>query len=289
MDKYETGLVVAGLAEDGIYTARRMRIKSPETADPPLAAKLWREILQACGSSRVVVKPLDDGCSAGVVALGSENDLYLYLSLVNDGATRLSGEEFSLLSAGQIVELPTKRPTYLLFEEYIETDDIRVQDLGPQTAGPARLIWGQVRDTGWVEVTVGVIGPKGAMVAMNPSITIASQGILSLEEKFMGGTGVNVTPPPAPPLGKVEPEAVELAKTRIARVANALGIEGYARIDAFMHCKTGEIIVIEANTLPALTPATVFYHQGLAESPPIVPLGILEKILDLAVRANSRG
>ena len=281
MDKYETGKVIAELAPEGIYTARRICVPLADALarDVP---ELWREIAAACGASRVVVKPVDDGCSAGVVPLGRPEDLALYLSLIDSGAPRLQGDSFSLLTAGQIIELPTKRQTRLLFEEYIATDDIRVDDINPDTSRAASLIWGEERDTGWVEVTVGVLGKKGSMAAMNPSITVASSGILSLEEKFMGGTGVNITPPPAPPLGRVRPEAVHMAKERIARVANALGMAGYGRIDAFMHRETGEVIVIEANSLPGLTPATVFYHQGLAEEPPLPPRDILEMIVDLA-------
>jgi hypothetical protein len=41
-------------------------------------------------------------------------------------------------------------------------------------------------------------------------------------------------------------------------------------------------IVVEANSLHGLTPATVFYHQGLAEDPPLPPRDILEMIVDLA-------
>jgi len=281
MDKYETGKIIAELAPEGIYTARRVRMPLPDVLarDP---SGLWQEITAACGGSRVVVKPVGDGCSAGVVALGRPEDLALYLRLVGSGVPRLHGDSFSLLAAGQIIELPTEKQTHLLFEEYIETDDIRVDDLSRDASNAAHLRWGQERDTGWVEVTVGVLGKKGSMMAMNPSITVASSGILSLEEKFMGGTGVNITPPPAPPLGRVRPEAVRTAKERIARAANALGMAGYGRIDAFMHRETGEIIVIEANSLPGLTPATVFYHQGLAEEPPLAPRDILEMIVDLA-------
>lgn len=281
MDKYETGKIIAGLASEGIYTARRICVPLLDALarDP---SELWREIAAACGAPRVVVKPVEDGCSAGVVPLGRPEDLALYLRLIDSGAARLQGDSFSLLTAGQIIELPTKKQTRLLFEEYIETDDIRVDDLSRDTSSAARLIWGRERDTGWVEVTVGVLGKKGSMKAMNPSITVASSGVLSLEEKFMGGTGVNITPPPAPPLGRVRPEAVHMAKERIARVANALGMAGYGRIDAFMHRETGEVIVIEANSLPGLTPATVFYHQGLAEDPPLPPRDILEMIVDLA-------
>ena len=243
---------------------------------------LWREIAKACGATHVVVKPVGDGCSAGVVPLGCAEDLAQYLHLIDIGASRLQGGSFTLLTAGQIIELPAEKQTRLLFEKYIETDDIRVDDTSLDTSSAASLIWGRERDTGWVEVTVGVLGKKGSMMAMNPSITVASSGILSLEEKFMGGTGVNITPPPAPPLGRVRPEAVRMAKERMARAANALGMAGYGRVDAFMHRETGEIIVIEANSLPGLTPATVFYHQGLAEEPPLPPRDILEMIVDLA-------
>ncbi|OHV49727.1 hypothetical protein [Pseudofrankia sp. BMG5.36] len=299
MDKYATGEIVGELADEGIYTARRLRMETPAAADAEAVAALWGEILDHCGGQRVIVKPLDDGCSAGVVPLGTAADLGRYLRLLNAGATRLSGDEFSLLTSGQIIELPTQRGGHLLFEEFIETDDVRVAD-GPDGTdgtgtggtggtGASRLTWGRQRDTGWIEVTVGVIGPEGHMAAMNPSLAIADLGILSLEEKFMGGTGINITPPPTAPLGRVQPEAVETAKTRIARVANALGMAGYGRIDAFMHRETGEIIVIEANSLPGLTPATVFYHQGLAEEEPATPRELLERILDLAVAHEPSG
>ena len=63
------------------------------------------------------------------------------------------------------------------------------------------------------------------------------------------------------------------------KVAQALGLRGYARIDAFMHVKTGELIIIEANTTPGLTPSTVIYHQALTEKPPMYPTEFLEKIV----------
>jgi len=273
--------VVAGLESEGIHTARRVRVDVPATIDESGVETLWHDIITAVTDTRVVVKPLDDGCSAGIVPLGNGADLARYLELINAGARRIKGAGFSLLSPDQLVEMPTSRPQHLLFEDYTDTDDVRVDD----HSGQAELSWGRDRDTGWIEVTVGVIGPKGAMVAMNPSITVASAGILSLEEKFMGGTGINITPPPGPPLGRVEPGAVDAVRTRISRTANLLGMEGYGRIDAFMHRKTGEVIIIEANSLPGLTPATVFYHQGLAEEPPVPPRQILERILDLATHS----
>jgi D-alanine-D-alanine ligase-like ATP-grasp enzyme len=63
-------------------------------------------------------------------------------------------------------------------------------------------------------------------------------------------------------------------------VAKTLGIDNYARIDLFYNRKTDKIIVIEANTLPGLTPATVIYHQALAEKPPLFPTDFLSLLIN---------
>ena len=68
-------------------------------------------------------------------------------------------------------------------------------------------------------------------------------------------------------------------KSSIEAVAKKIGIKGYARIDIFAHVKTGNIIVIEINTLPGLTPSTVIYHQALAEKTPMYPKEFLEHLI----------
>ncbi len=58
------------------------------------------------------------------------------------------------------------------------------------------------------------MGHSGKLRSLSPSITEREAGdILSLEEKFQGGTGVNLTPPP-PEI--VAPDALSRAKERIA-------------------------------------------------------------------------
>ncbi len=100
--------------------------------------------------------------------------------------------------------------------------------------------------------------------------------ILSVEEKFQGGTGVNITPPPT---SIISEKNLKKVKNLIEQVSEKVGIRGYARIDIFVHVKTGNIIVIEINTLPGLTPSTVLYHQALAEPKPMFPLQLLERII----------
>ncbi len=97
-----------------------------------------------------------------------------------------------------------------------------------------------------MELTVGLLEQDGVYYPFNPSITIAEGTVLSLEEKFQGGTGVNLTPPPGEILS---PSASDKIKKLVAKAAAALGIQNYARIDIFFNQITEKMIVIEANTL----------------------------------------
>lgn len=287
IDKYRTSQHLGALAPLGVGTARKLQV---EVAGLDREG-LWDKVVRECGTAKVVVKPVSDGCSAGVVPLTAEAELGAYLDALAAGEAK-----FKVGGTGFEVAMPPGKPTHLLFEEYFETDDLAIVPTGPVPGlgcdgGPApaspgassRLAWGEQRDTGWIEVTVGVMGRRGSLHAFWPSVTVARQGVLSLQEKFMGGTGVNITPPPGPPLGRARPEAVARARQLIERVAVLLGIEGYARIDAFMNRDTGHVVVIEANTLPGLTPSTVLYHQALAESPPMFPRDFLEQVIELGL------
>ncbi|HUA12057.1 MAG TPA: hypothetical protein VMA83_08645 [Solirubrobacteraceae bacterium] len=287
MDKAATGEAVAALRDPHIATARRVRLPVPACPDDDAVSGMWRAVVAGTGAQDVIVKPPDDGCSAGIMRLVGPDELSRYLEANDSAGTELSGVGFTHLPDDQAVEMPMERQDTLLFEEFIETDDIEAR--GAAGNGHGTLVWGAHHDTRLVEVTVGVLGPRGAMRALNPSITIATNKVLSVQEKFMSGTGINLTPPPMPPAGRVERVAVERARGHVERVARALGLAGYARIDAFMDRETGDITVIEVNTLPALTPATVFYHQGIAETPSISPREMLERIVDLALAGGGDG
>jgi len=213
----------------------------------------------------VIVKPRDEGCSAGIVRLFGAKDLENYVQLVLDGAAYIPKGTFK--NQVEIVEMPPSRLKTVMFEAFVETDSVRVKG--------NKLRW--KRKKGWVEVTTGVLEVDGMLHAFSPSLTVAEGEVLTVEEKFQGGTGVNLTPPPvdfvsAAVLGRVKKSA-EI-------VAERVGIEGYCRIDMFMNVDTGDIIVIEVNTTPALTPSTVLYHQALAEKLPMFPTELLEKLIE---------
>lgn len=64
--------------------------------------------------------------------------------------------------------------------------------------------------------------------------------------------------------------------------AATLGVEGFSRLDAFMHVDTGEVMIIEANTVPGMTPSTVLFHQALAEDQPVDPRAFFRRVVQLA-------
>ncbi len=224
----------------------------------------WKTIRKKLGAASVIVKPRADGCSTGVVHLFSSTDLRQYLKALDLRVVFVPKHTFT--NQRDILEMPTEPPAELLFERYVATDRLQVKHNQLRHR----------RKTGWIEITVGVVERDGMINVMNPSITIAEGEVLTVEEKFQGGTGVNITPPPP---SIVKPKTLQLIRERIQAVATGIGIRGYARVDAFAHARAGDILIIEINTLPALTPSTVFYQQALAEKPPVFPSELLELLI----------
>jgi D-alanine--D-alanine ligase len=258
MDKFLSGKVVEQLFDPDLLPLPKVSCSQEELSQEGL----WERIVSGLNTDRVIVKPQSDGCSAGIVLLQSELDLQLYCSFLQRGAKVIPPRSFA--KQPEPVELPFS--SLFLFEPFIETDGIAISHY--------KLIHHPKQ--GWIELTVGVLEEGGSYRVLNPSITIAEGSVLSLEEKFQGGTGVNLTPPPEEILSKA---AVAKIKGLVEKIAKALRISNYARIDIFFNRLSEKLIFIEANTLPGLTPSTVFYHQGLAEDPPLTPAALLEKII----------
>lgn len=272
MDKFKTGETIKKLNHPHIFSAEKRVF--PLTHFAKLDARtwptFWSNLRKELNAQTLIIKPTDDGCSAGICRISTYRDLQIYLEFANKNISEIPAGTLS--DQHGIIEMPSTPMKHLLFERFVETDKPRVIN--------NKLIWN--KKTNWIEVTVGVVGHAKKLHALSPSLTVSHSHVLSLEEKFQGGTGVNITPPPQPYVTK---KAIENAKRYIEISANALGIEGYARLDAFMHTQTGDIIVIEANTLPALTPSTVIFHQSLEEKNPLYPREFLEHLIALGKAA----
>ncbi|KKR62616.1 hypothetical protein A2643_03175 [Candidatus Nomurabacteria bacterium RIFCSPHIGHO2_01_FULL_39_220] len=266
MDKFVTGEFIRQANIEGVTTAPQ-RVLSLDKIEMDKIKDLWRHLCLALNTKTIIVKPKDDGCSTGVVHLYRDMDLKNYLLYL------MKKENFIpagiLRNQASIIEMPSSEVREILFEKFIRTDSIHFKG--------NKLKY--TRKDGWIEVTIGLLEENKKLSALNPSLTIAEGEVLSVEEKFQGGTGINITPPP---ISIIKPKIVLKTRELAQKLGEKIGIKGYARLDAFMNTRTGALIIIEVNTLPALTPSTVIYHQALTEKPPIYPLQLLEKIIQNA-------
>ncbi|MBI3573516.1 hypothetical protein HY090_00510 [Candidatus Kaiserbacteria bacterium] len=260
MDKYLSAKFISKSGVEGVSSIPSLSLSLSEikSVDP---STLWKRLRTTLNAKTIIAKPRSDGCSSGVVHLYTHADLRKYLDLVKQKAPHIPTGTF--VNQSEIIEMPLDALYDILFEKFVETDVLRVK-------GNA---FKYKRKSGWIEVTVAVVTEGDGLKVFNPSVTIAEGEVLSVEEKFQGGTGINITPPP---VEIIKEKTLEKVKERIRDAAKKIGITGYSRIDAFIHVATGNVMIIEVNTLPGLTPSTVLYHQALAESSPIYPTKLLE-------------
>ena len=267
MDKYLTGQSIAAMGDPAIMTVpkRPIKISSFFAYSQKEYEAFWSTLKEALNCETFIIKPQRDGCSAGIVRLFYLQDFQKYVDLVQKKTASIPPDTFT--NQSQPIEMPFVYEDEYLIECFVETDYLRIIKND--------IVYHQ--KTGWLEMTVGVLEKQGLYRALNPSITIAEGEVLSVEEKFQGGTGVNITPP----LETIISEKMRTSiKKSVEKVAKNLGIENYARIDLFYNINTNQIYVIEANTLPGLTPATVLYHQALSEKEPLYPTEFLEHLIE---------
>ncbi len=261
MDKFLTGEKIKKACIPGVFTAKKMLFSLRENPQ-----NIWETIQKNHFPPMLIIKPRSDGCSAGVITVKNFGEFKKTLYFLNSNKPYIPARAIHPLHG--YISLPDKKLDEILVEELIKTDEITLKNLHIQ--------W--KKRTGFIEITTGFLGHAKNLIVMLPAQTIAKLETLSMEEKFMGGTGVNLVPPPQP---FVKSDIIKKVQQRLKKVAKVLGIEGYARIDCFMNIKNGDLIVIEANTLPALTPSTTFFQQALRLKKPLNPQQLIEKIIEL--------
>lgn len=137
-----------------------------------------------------------------------------------------------------------------------------------------------------MELTVGCMGNDDPLV-LPPSRAIAAADILSIEEKFLPGAGENQTPAPLPT------DVLLFVQETIKNAYLVLNCRGYARIDCFYQAPhespTGEqrLIILEVNTLPGMTPATVLFHQAAEIG--IKPMEFIDRIIEYGLQEHGKG
>ncbi len=260
IDKYRTNEI---LLQNGFLVAKHCLITSDDwkTNKDKIKEKLQNEYVYP-----LIAKPVDDGCSSAVKKIKTFEEFEAFATLMFR-----STEEFDLKAAETLhikpkEEFPQK--TVILIEELISKNGAKH----------------------FLEVTGGMLtrfNAKGEVEyeVFEASEALAEGDILSLEEKFLAGQGQNITPARYSRDLKERQQISDKVKETLGAAAKVLNIVGYCRIDAFVRIfdvNKVEVIFIEVNSLPGMTPATCIYHQAAING--YKPYNFIDNILDFGVQ-----
>ena len=240
INKFETNEL---LMKHGISVAKHALVYKEEYLAHPQKAIAQ---LESRFSYPFITKPADDGCSSAVKKIKNREELAAFAEMMfRDRPEFLSGPQH-VLRLKDNEEFPQKN--YFLVEDLIDRRGARHF----------------LEITGGLLTTINDAGVREYEV-FEPSETLATGDVLSLEEKFLAGEGQNITPAR---FGRNPAENSRISarvRSDLEKVARILNIEGYARIDAFVRVYEDdkvETVIIEINSLPGMTPATCIFHQS---------------------------
>jgi UDP-N-acetylmuramate--alanine ligase len=217
-----------------------------------------------------IAKPVDDGCSSAVKKINRIDQLKAFTEEIFRDSEELSPEPAKILNLKPKEEFPQKN-AYLI-EELI-------------TAGNASR---------FLEITGGMLthyNGKGEVEYefFEASEALSEGDVLSLEEKFLAGQGQNITPARYAP-DKAENALIsDKVKAELEKAARILNVQGYARIDAFVRIfpdNEVEVIFVEVNSLPGMTPATCIFHQCAING--YKPYEFIDRILEFGFRRKQK-
>ncbi len=264
IDKFRTTEL---LMKSGMHAAKHMLVyKKDWLADKNLFYKDLRTNMQF----PFIAKPVDDGCSSAVKMIRNEEELDAFCNLIFRDTENFSEEMAAKLKIKPKEELPLKE--VILIEELISRKDA----------------------DRFLEITGGMLThlDKDGNVKyelFEASEALSEGDVLSLEEKFLAGQGQNITPARYfPGDKKINQEISDKVKVELEKAARLLNVQGYCRIDAFVriyNTNNVEVLFIEVNSLPGMTPATCIFHQAAINN--YKPYEFIDKIIEFGFRKKA--
>lgn len=264
IDKYRTNEI---LRENGFLVAEHMLVSEEEWNNDRVS------ILKAIDDKikwPFIAKPVDDGCSSAVRRIKNMTELEAFAELIFRKTEEFDSAQAGILKIKPKEEFPRKR--VFLVEELISKKDARH----------------------FLEITGGMLTRYNANGGLEYEVFEASEAlsegeVLSLEEKFLAGQGQNITPARYAIDPKERQQISDAVKATLGAAARLLNIQGYTRIDAFVRVYTPsrvEVIFVEVNSLPGMTPATCIFHQAAINA--YKPYEFIDRILDFAFARKKR-
>lgn len=260
--KYHTNEI---LKQHGILVANHLLIKKNDWLENQ---ELTIKNIEHHIPYPLIAKPPDDGCSSAVKKINHREQLTAYLKTAFRDNDDIPTDVLSILQIKPNEEFPRKNE--VLIEELISAKGA----------------------DHFLEITGGMLTHYDAngnriYELFEASEAVATGDVLSLEEKFLAGEGQNITPARYHKDKALRDKISDQVKKVLQKTAQVLDVEGYCRIDAFVRIygENAEVIIVEINSLPGMTPATCIFHQAAIQN--YKPIDFIDKILDYGMKRNA--
>ncbi len=127
-----------------------------------------------------------------------------------------------------------------------------------------------------VELSCGILGNRGEPSIALPPVEIQPRaaGFFDYREKYASDGAIELCPPRS-----VDAATIERVQAAAKRAHEFAGCDGYSRSD-FIVAKSGELVMLEINTLPGLTPRSLLPQEAAA-------VGVDYRTLCLALAASA--
>lgn len=253
IDKHRTNQI---LREHGFALATQHIVDRDTFLDNP---ELALEEAEAILDYPLIAKPVDDGCSSAVKKIKTRAELKAFLETLFRKETLIGETQAKVLHLKPREEFPIKQQA--LLESLIEKGEAEH----------------------FLEITGGMLiqgNEEPVFEVFEPSEALATDEVLSLEEKFLAGEGQNLTPARFAEDPMRYRTIADQVKADLQKAAELLDVRGYCRIDAFVRIYPEdqvETLIIEINSLPGMTPATVIFHQAALYG--YKPLDFIDRII----------
>lgn len=264
IDKFRTNEL---LMKNGLLAAKHMLINKEMWESKKEEIK---NVLQSEYGYPFIAKPVDDGCSSAVKKIKLFDEFEAFAKLMFRSGETLDSAAAEKLHIKPKEEFPLKE--VILVEQLISKNGAKH----------------------FLEITGGMLtkmNQKGEIEyeVFEASEALAEGDVLSLEEKFLAGQGQNITPARYSK-DKLKRQVVsDYVKKELEKAARILNVLGYCRIDAFVRIYEDlkvEVIFIEVNSLPGMTPATCIYHQAAINK--YKPYEFIDSILEFGRKRASK-
>lgn len=264
IDKFETNEI---LKNNGFLVAEHFLVTEAEWNSAP--GKVLERIKNVIHYP-FIAKPVDDGCSSAVKKIKTAEEFEAFAKLIFRNSEQLDQLAAQLLHIKDKEEFPRK--PVILVEELISKRDANH----------------------FLEITGGMLTRYNDQGEVQYEVFEASEAlsegeVLSLEEKFLAGQGQNITPARYSKDPITRDRISEKVKQTLGAAAKVLQVTGYCRIDAFVRIydvNRVEVIFVEVNSLPGMTPATCIFHQTAING--YKPYEFIDRILDFGFQRVER-